>query len=318
MAHDMTEEELALLTDEERAGLEDDDLVDEGDQDEGDDHEQAEAEAANEGEENGDDAGDDNPEEEEQQEEEQPGRDDGAAEEAEEEQQPERQNAPPLIKGELPADFDEQMKAVTDRRSEIRTERRALADKYEDGDLTAKEYHDQLDKLDDELSDLNDKRSDLQWQQRKANLAQETAQSQNEARWYATVDTFMAEHPEITKNQTLVGVYDGIVQKVTAETMKAGREPGLADLQKAYKQWAEDLGITPQKPAPQEKPQKQQEQRKTRNVPPTLAHVPAAEANDTDDGKYAYLDRLADKDPIKYEAEIAKLSPTQWEEYSNS
>lgn len=322
MAHGMTDEELALLTPEELAGLEDDSLVDEGEQtdDDAPDADQQAAESdddAGEGGDAGDNAGDDAGDDQSGDDADQPGRDDGAAAEDDAEQQPQKQNAPPLIKAELPADFDDQMKAVTDRRSEIRTEKRALTDKYEDGDLTSKEYHDQLDKLDDELSELSDRRSELQWQQRKASLAQETQQSQTEARWYATVDTFMAEHPEITKNQTLVGVYDAIVQRVTAESMKAGKEPGLADLQKAYKQWAEDLGITPQKPAPKEQ-QKTQEQQRKRNVPPTLAHVPAAEANDTDDGKYAYLDRLADKDPIKYEAEIAKLTPTQWEEYSNS
>lgn len=316
MAHGMTDEELALLTEEERAGLEDDDLLDEGE--EGEEEENADEAAATEGDEDGDhdEPGEtDEPDDDKQGDDEQPGRDDGDNGDDEEPAATTSQQVP-LIKADLPADFDEQMKALTDRRANIRTEKRALTDKYEDGDITSKEYHDQLDKLDDELSDLNDKRSELKWQENKAKLAQETSQSQVEARWYATVDTFMAEHPEITRNQTLVQVYDAIVQRVTAETMKAGREPGVADLQKAYKQWAEDLGVTPKKPQKEDKAQEHQKQ--ARNVPPTLAKVPAAEANDTDDGKYAYLDRLADKDPIKYEAEIAKLSPSQWEEYSNS
>lgn len=320
--HGMTEEELALLTEEERAGLEDDELVDEGEETTDDDDAGSDDGA-------GDDAGDDNEDDDQDGDkdtskqddaagdDEQPGRDDGA----EDDQAAATSQQVPLIRAELPADFDDQMKAITDRRSEIRTERRSLTDKYEDGDLTSKEYHDALDKLEDELSDLNDRRYELKRQEEKVQLAQEMNQSQTETRWYATVEAFLGEHPEITRNQTLVTVYDQIVQRVTAETMKAGKEPGLADLQKAYKQWAEDLGVTPQKSSKEPGKQttsQEQPQKKARNVPPTLGKVPAAETTDTDDGKYAYLDRLAETDPIKYEAELAKLTDAQFDEYSNS
>lgn len=323
--HGLTEEELALLTDEERAGLEDDDLLDEGEEPTDDD----DAGDDNDSDDNGDDAGDDNDDDQDDDkgtdkqddatgDDDQPGRDDGT-----DNDQPVDTAPPvPLIRAELPADFDDQMKAIADRRAEIRTERRSLTDKYEDGDMTSKEYHDALDKLEDELGDLTDKRYELKQLEDKAKLAKEVSQSQMETRWWATVDAFVGEHPELKRNQTVMTVYDQIVQRVTAETMKAGKEPGLADLQKAYKQWAEDLGITPQKPTKepgkQTDTQQQQAQKKARNVPPTLGKVPAAETTDTDDGKYAYLDRLADSDPIKYEAELAKLTEAQFDEYSNS
>lgn len=328
--HGMTPEELALLTEEERAGLEDDELVDEGDETtEDDDTGTDDADDGNDGDEGAGDAdGDDNAgdddkgdddsgKQDDAGDDDQPGRDDGADDQAATTSQP-----VPLIRAELPADFDDQVKAITDRRAEIRTERRSLTDKYEDGDLTSKEYHDALDKLEDELSDLNDKRYELKRLEEKVQLAQEMNRNQVETRWYTTVETFLGEHPEITKNQTLVTVYDQIVQRVTAETMKAGKEPGLADLQKAYKQWAEDLGITPQKPAKEEgkQPGKQEQKpaKQTRNVPPTLGKVPAADTTSTEDGKWAWLDRLADSNPEKYEAEIAKLSEAEFDQYSNS
>ena len=324
--HGMTEEELALLTEEERAGLEDDDLVDEGEETNDDDDDTGSDDGADDDDAGDDDAGDDDQGDDKGTEkqddaagdDEQAGRDDGA----DADQPAATSQQVPLIRGDLPADFDEQMKTITDRRAEIRTERRALTDKYEDGDLTSKEYHDALDKLEDELGSLNDKRTDLQWQANKAKLAQETNQAQMEARWYATVDTFLGEHPEITRNQTLIDVYDKIVNRVTAETIADGKEPGLADLQKAYKQWTEDLGVEPQKPtkdqAKQPGKQEQQQKKPQRNVPPTLGKVPAADVTDTDDGKYAYLDRLAESDPLKYEAAIAKLSDAEFDEYSNS
>lgn len=316
MAHGMTEEELALLTPAERAGLEDDDLEEgeEGEEEDGAGDDQGDDDNGE-----GDDAGDDDGaagSDDGNSDDDQPGRDDGDADDAADEEKPGAQHVP-LIKAELPADFDDQMKALDDRKAAIRTEKRSLTDKYEDGDLTSKEYHDQLDKLDDELSEVGERRSELKWQENKAKLAQETNKSQVEARWYATVDVFMADHPEVTKNQTRIQAYDNIIQQVTAETIKAGKEPGAADLKKAYKIWAEDLGIATDGKADTTQA-KQKPAKEKRNVPPTLGKVPAAETNDTDDGKYAYLDRLADKDPIKYEAEIAKLSASQWEEYSQS
>lgn len=327
--HGMTPEELALLTEEERAGLEDDDLVDEGDETTDDDDETGSDDTAD-GDNGDDDTGDDEAGDDDQGDDEagkqdtatgddeQPGRDDGT----EDDQPAPTSQQVPLIRAELPADFDDQVKAITDRRAEIRTERRSLTDKYEDGDLTSKEYHDALDKLEDELSDLNDKRYELKRMEEKAQLAQEMNRNQAETRWYATVEAFLGEHPEITKNQTLVTVYDQIVQRITAETMKAGKEPGLADLQKAYKQWADDLGVTPQKPAKEEgkQPGKQEQKpaKQARNVPPTLGKVPAADTTSTDDGKWAWLDRLADSNPEKYEAEIGKLSEAEFEQYSNS
>ena len=50
-------------------------------------------------------------------------------------------------------------------------------------------------------------------------------------------------------------------------------------------------------------------------VPPTLGKVPASAATDTDDGKFAHLDRLADSDPLAYETAVAKMSAAQRDEY---
>ena len=38
-------------------------------------------------------------------------------------------------------------------------------------------------------------------------------------------------------------------------------------------------------------------------------------ANDTDDGKFAHLDRLAESDPLAFEAALAKMSDAQRDEY---
>jgi hypothetical protein len=48
----------------------------------------------------------------------------------------------------------------------------------------------------------------------------------------------------ISKNETTWSSFDAIVRRVTAETMQKGEQPSRRDLEKAYKQWTEDLGIT--------------------------------------------------------------------------
>ena len=92
--------------------------------------------------------------------------------------------------------------------------------------------------------------------------------------------------------------------------MQKGEQPSRRDLEKAYKQWTEDLGIT------DAGIQKSQSKQKKQNiVPPNLGKVPAATANDTDDGKFAHLDRLAESDPLAFEAALAKMSDAQRDEY---
>jgi len=202
----------------------------------------------------------------------------------------------PLFKAELPADIEA-------KRTALDTQEDDLVKKFDEGDITFAEYN-------KELRSLNRERADLDRAELKAELAQEAQQSQVEQTWQTTANTFVAEHPLISKNETTWSSFDAIVRRVTAETMQKGEQPSRRDLEKAYKQWTEDLGISDagtQKPQPKQK--------KQNIVPPNLGKVPAATANDTDDGKFAHLDRLAESDPLAFEAALAKMSDAQRDEY---
>lgn len=219
-----------------------------------------------------------------------PGRDDGES--------PVNKPVPtPLIRGELPADFKEQVTALDARED-------ALVDKFEEGDITTREYN-------AELRIINKARGELDWLERKSELSQETTKGQIDRDWFGEVDVFLKEHPEIMLNTTRTNAYDAIVKEVTKATMDDGRMPGRADLLKAHARWAEDLGI--KVAAPDLKKQKG-----PKNIPPTLGALPAADITETDDGKYAHLDRLADSDPIAYEREISKMSEADFNAYSQS
>lgn len=278
-----SEEELAALTDEEREGLLDEDLLDDEPEDE-DDGDDAGKPASDPGADDADAAGRDdgaNP-------------DDGAAD-----AQPEAEasNAPALIKSELPDDLDAKLADIDKREDE-------LSEKFEDGELTTAEYRAELRKLTGE-------RGEIEKAQLKHSLAEDFNQAQLEANWNRDCEQFLAKHPEVKASQLRMDAFDTVVRKITAETMTAGKAPGMTDLQKAYSEWSEQLGIQSAKPAAKGARQGKQ----SRELPPTLANVPAAEMQDTADGKWAQLDRLMDTDPLAYEAALAKMSEADQDAY---
>lgn len=286
----LSEEDLAMLTAEERAGLLDDE--DEGDGTDGDDQgndnasdddTDADGKADDKGDDSQDAGADSNTQ--------------GGGKDGEGQGELDDPIKPtPLFKAELPADIEA-------KRTALDTQEDDLVKKFDEGDITFAEYN-------KELRSLNRERADLDRAELKAELAKEAQQSQVEQTWQTTANTFVAEHPLISKNETMWSSFDAIVRRVTAETMQKGEQPGRRDLEKAYKQWTEDLGISDagtQKPQPKQK--------KQNIVPPNLGKVPAATANDTDDGKFAHLDRLAESDPLAFEAALAKMSDAQRDEY---
>ena len=281
----LSAEDLAMLTDEERAGLlDDEDEDDDQDVDDADDDDTgADGKADDKGDENDAD-GDDS-------------QDAGADKDGEGEDKLDDPIKPtPLFKAELPADIEA-------KRTALDTQEDDLVKKFDEGDITFAEYN-------KELRSLNRERADLDRAELKAELAQEAQQSQVEQTWQTTANTFVAEHLLISKNETMWSSFDAIVRRVTAETMQKGEQPSRRDLEKAYKQWTEDLGI-----ADAGTQKSQPKQKKQNIVPPNLGKVPAATANDTDDGKFAHLDRLAESDPLAFEAALAKMSDAQRDEY---
>ena len=286
----LSEEDLAMLTEEERAGLLDDedegegtDGDDQNDDDAGDDDTGADGKADDKGDDSQDAGADSNTQ--------------GSGKDGEGQGELDDPIKPtPLFKAELPADIEA-------KRTALDTQEDDLVKKFDEGDITFAEYN-------KELRSLNRERADLDRAELKAELAKEAQQSQVEQTWQTTANTFVAEHPLISKNETMWSSFDAIVRRVTAETMQKGEQPGRRDLEKAYKQWTEDLGISDagtQNPQPKQK--------KQNIVPPNLGKVPAATTNDTDDGKFAHLDRLAESDPLAFEAALAKMSDAQRDEY---
>lgn len=312
MGQKWTDEELALLTDEEREGLLDGNLRDDDDEPEGD--EDAEARAAIEGGTGEDSAGagesdalqpeggTDDPA---------PAEAGGKTEDAGDQPAPQsvpeggapaaeqpKRSSGPLPNWEAPKDLEAKLEAIQVKQAE-------LDQKFDDGELTAAELRAENRKLQDEERVLHEA-------QFKASLSHEA----QIARWSnETVPVFFAEHGEIyTKSETLYKALDLKVRELQANSadpfdptiLGRAHEAVQADIAKA-------LGITPAAPTPARNPATPAAPAAPREIPPTLAHVPASEIEAAGDGgKFAVIDRLEGEE---YEAAIGKMSDAELAAY---
>jgi hypothetical protein len=288
---------MADLTEDERAALADTDGDDEQGNDNQDDNENHEDGDEGEGDEDqpGDDAGaadaagDDGAVA--------AGRDDGAAAEAVTDEQGGTpvQTAPVLV-AQVPADLDAKL-------AEIATKKDALITAFDDGDITAKEYQVQLDAIGKEERKIE---RDVD----KAQLAAEMDQQRQQNDWVATVNNFIAG-TDYSSNARLHRALDMEVRDV-AVSEEGKTMNGLQILQRAHANLV-DAGLVKAAsgaaPATAVIPAKGAVPKVAKpNLPPNLAHVPAAATEDTSDGRFSNLDRMASSDPLAYEAQLAKLS----------
>lgn len=290
-----TEEELAGLTDEERAAMLEEDDEQEGDGDAGDD-DQADDEA-------GDDEGDDDSGEDDADGGADAGEDDAGDDDSdgeEEEAQAPSAHAPILV-----ADAPEK---AEERLTEIAGEKKALRKQYDDGELTFDEYETKAEALDDERMDL---KLALNTAQTAAKIAHQQEVNQREA----DINSFLADH-NIKRDfgDLRFAALDNAVKLVASREENANL--GVREiLQKAHDECVAQGVLQPKKAGKQPEPQQQQQQqpKKPLKTVPTLAKVPASDLTGTDEGnRFAHLDRM---DPVEREAALAKLSPADQEAY---
>lgn len=315
--HGYTDEDLDMLTEEELAGLEDETVVDEGARvgaDDDDTEEEVTAAAAAEdktaAEHDADaaktKAADDNADDETKADDSKPEEDKKPAagdppvtEEQKAEEEIKVETSPPaprlLPQYEVPAD-------AKDRITNIDTQLDELAKKFDDGEMTAMELRAAQKPLEQQRQDLRDQL-----------LKQSLSFDSQVAAWSnVTVPAFLDKHPEYEPGSVL---YDALNKEVQKLQMANDNPFDATYLAKAHAtvqaSVRKSLGL-PAEPADKQK----KEEKAKREIPPTLGGLPAADMNDANDGgEFAYLDRLADKDPLAFESALGKLSEEKREMY---
>ena len=196
---------------------------------------------------------------------------------------------------------------ATKRIDDAKAERTALAVKFDEGELTAKEYREQDSKLEEEIADL-----------RQTIYSAKHSIIVNESNFYdKAIPAFFKSHP-IYAEEAENPLRDALDAQLKKLQQKAENPFDPALLVEAHKEvdarMRKAYGISDAPaPAPGKKPAPKRE------VVPTLGGLPAADMTPTDgDGEFAGLDRLAEKDPEAFERALAKMSDEQRDRYLQS
>lgn len=208
--------------------------------------------------------------------------------------------ATPYLVAEAPADAEAKL-------ADIGTKKGELAKKFDDGDVTTAEYQAELDKL-------NREERTIERQIDRAQLAAELEEQRAANEREAVINNFLSSVDIPRDPQNLrFQVLDAAVRNVANDEANAElTAPQI--MQKAYDLCVEQ-GVLQAKASTKQveaKPQ-QAPAKKLIESPPSLARMPAAEATDTGENRFAWL--AAIRDPDKHEAAFAKLSAADQEAY---
>jgi FAD/FMN-containing dehydrogenase len=205
--------------------------------------------------------------------------------------------AKPILVSPPPEDAEAKLKDIVDRKE-------ALLAQFDEGDITTREYQGQLDAL------AKEERS-IERAQDRAELAAQMEQQRLQNDWTATCNTFVESHPVYKDNARLYKALDAEVRDLAARSDTASwtGQKFLDEAHKALKAsfGFQETGVT-----------KAKSQSTTRDLPPNLAKVPAANLEDTNGGRFAVLDRMANSDPVGYEETLNKMSESERTAYLNA
>jgi|GEM_PF-4547882 len=192
---------------------------------------------------------------------------------------------------------------ATARLAQIDEDLSKIGTAFEEGGLTGAEYQKQMLQL------MNEK-IELREQIFKSSLSQEV----HEKTWFeVTVPAFLDAHPQYRENEVLFDSLNSQVRRLQGENPDKPFSPDI--LVQAHSKLAsvfnfnavrQEQAVAPAKaePAPQ------------RDMPPNLGALPASDMTATaDGGLFRYLDKLADENVEKYEEELARLPDDQLEAY---
>lgn len=186
-----------------------------------------------------------------------------------------------------------------------------IAEKFDNGDLTAREFTQEQNRLFEEKTRLTVD----------ARIAERSIEdSQNQ--WLRnTVPAFLANHTQYAPNTPAFEMLDAEVQRLQRQALAKGQDAFsptiLAEAHdNVLKTAAQLAGKTVSAANAQTPPAAKTTATKTaREMPPTLAHTPAAAISTTDGGQYDYYDRLGDDDPEKLEKAYEKLPESERDNY---
>lgn len=284
---DLTEEELAALNDPDGSGIEEGEDDDESIAEEGDDSATA-----------GDDAGTQEGEDAAS------ASDDGSAPSAESDEAANVDtNSAPLYTAKAPEGVEQQL-------ADIQAQKDTLTDKFDSGEMSAKDFMTQSDVL-------NRTERELERAVERAKLAEDMARQSERNSWHEAHQEFMADNPQYSQNEIMRETFNAtfrvVAQRPEYQNLPVTRANSMKLLRAAHDELRNVMGLKPQQDT-DTAPEKVKSA-KAPELPPTLAHVPASDINDTSAGRWAALERLRDVDPDAFENKYAAMSDAERDAY---
>lgn len=221
-----------------------------------------------------------------------------AAEEAAANKEKPQPQAPVMV-SQPPADADAKL-------AEIKTSKKELAGKFDDGELSTAEYTEKMEAL-------NDQQRQIELAVHEANIAAKLNAQQARNTFLQEVRSF-TDNTLYTESPTAWNALDAAVKKVGADPESASLS-GRQILEKAHAEVLKDplikLAFDARKPGDK----KPGDKKPAGDLPPNLGRMPAAESEDTNGDRFSSLDRLFARDPIAYEEAVGKLSQADRDAY---
>lgn len=210
-----------------------------------------------------------------------------------------------------PAEFQPEFKAalpdgLAEKITDLDSRATELLEKFKDGDIELPDFMAQKSEIDNERLQLTLAQKQAEW-----------AQSQNEdaraQRWKWEQERFFAqEKAGIYKDPIVLAALDASVKQLATD-QKYASKPASFFLEEADRQVRQrfNMGGTPAADAGG-KQKRVANQPDLSNIPKTLSTLPAAEMAETGSDEFAYLDKL---DGIALEQALRKMTPEQEARY---
>jgi len=219
-----------------------------------------------------------------------------------EEAEDDEEDTPPIAAGPPAVPPAPKLTDVEEKRLvDIKKELKDLAKQFDDGELTAVEWRESQEKLEDERDALKEKRA----------IAAMSVQTAVNTWYYSTIPLFMAQHTEYAEGSLRHKLLDTVVRELQTGSENPTDPKILID---AHAKIIKELGAVngAEKPAKKKKVNGDGNGAK-RVTPPSFAAIPASDQQQVVlPNKFARLEKLKGAD---YEKALAKLSPADREMY---
>lgn len=209
----------------------------------------------------------------------------------------------PILVAQAPEGAEDRLKEIVDLKAK-------LADAFDDGDKTTKEYQ-------AELEALNREERKLERAIDRYEIARDLEDQRITNERMGEINTFLREVsiPNDAKNMRFNVLNQAVITVANGDA--EGKLSVREVMEQAYELCVKE-GVLPalKKEEKKEEPGKKEAppaKRAPIKAPPTLNNLPASDMTDTEDNRFAYLNRITD--PDKREAAFAKLSPSDQEAY---